>query len=60
MEDLGFLESDLEGTYFSEECFSIGSVGDDGNISVAVDASKSTKSNPPTGTKTLSVDGDWN
>ena len=59
MTDLGFTSGDLDGTYFSEACFSISNAGTNGNVEVTVDASKSTKSKKPTGTYVLQTDGTW-
>jgi len=56
---LGFAATDLTGTYFSPECFTITAVSADGIATIDVDASQSTKANPPTGTYQLELDGDW-
>lgn len=56
--DLGFLDGDLEGTYFTENDFSISAVSedDDGKVAVSVTGSKG---NAPEGTWVLGIDGSW-
>jgi len=57
MEQLGFNENDLEGTYFTETDFSITGVDTDtGKVEVTVTSSKS---NIEDGTWVLGTDGTW-
>lgn len=53
---LGLAEGDLTGTYFSGKDYNITAVNSSGIATVQVTGSQT---NAPTGTKTLTVDGDW-
>ena len=53
---LGFLASDLTGTYFVPGDYNIDSVDDNGNAQITVTGSQP---NAPTGSKTLKTDGSW-
>ena len=60
MSELGFTTGDLDGTYFSEDCFSVTGSDEYGNVAVTVDATKSDKAKAPTsGTYVLSLTGEW-
>ena len=57
MEELGFTENDLEGTYFTEDDFEISAVDTDtGKVEVTVTGSKA---NAPEGSYVLGTDGTW-
>lgn len=56
LSELGFVASDLEGTYFTDGDYTIVSVNSDGVALMEVEGSKS---NAPSGKYQLEVDGDW-
>ena len=53
---LGFITSDLMGTYFVPSDYTITAINSVGHAAVQVSASQE---NAPTGTKTLAADGSW-
>ncbi len=53
---LGFVESDLVGTYFVPSDYTITAINSVGHAAVQVTGSQD---NAPTGTKTLAADGSW-
>jgi type IV pilus assembly protein PilA len=57
LEELGFEDGDLTGTYFDATCFAVGAADENGKVSVTVTGTGTGKS--PSGSYTLSQDGTW-
>ena len=56
---LGFVESDLDGTYFEPDCYTISDVDDSGIAEITVSGDDSSKTDAPEGSYTLSTAGVW-
>jgi prepilin-type N-terminal cleavage/methylation domain-containing protein len=56
---LGFINSDLDGTYFDPACYTISGINGSGIAEITVAAASSTKTGKPTGTYKLNYDGSW-
>ena len=56
---LGFDALDCDGTYFEAACYTITAVSTEGIATITVDATASTKADPPTGSYVLNATGGW-
>jgi prepilin-type N-terminal cleavage/methylation domain-containing protein len=56
---LGFSSTDLDGTYFEADCYTITSVNDSGIAVITVSGDDSSKTGAPSGSYQLEADGDW-
>lgn len=58
-EALGFSSTDLDGTYFEADCYTITSVSSSGIAVITVSGDSSSKTGAPSGSYQLEADGDW-
>lgn len=56
---LGFNSTDLDGTYFEADCYTITSVNSSGIAVITVSGDDSSKTGAPSGSYQLEADGDW-
>ena len=56
---LGFIDSDLAGTYFDPACYTITDVSDSGIATITVSGDDSSKTDAPGGSYVLNEDGTW-
>ena len=56
---LGFDSTDLDGTYFEPDCYTITAVNDSGIATITVSGDDSSKTGAPSGSYQLEADGDW-
>ena len=56
---LGFSSTDLDGTYFEADCYTITAVNASGIATITVSGDDSSKTGAPSGSYQLEADGDW-
>ena len=56
---LGFSSTDLDGTYFEADCYTITAVNGSGIATITVSGDDSSKTGAPSGSYQLEADGDW-
>jgi len=56
---LGFGSSDLDGTYFEADCYTITAVSTSAIATITVSGDDSSKTGAPSGSYQLEADGDW-
>lgn len=56
---LGFSSTDLDGTYFEPDCYTITAINASGIATITVAGASSSKTGAPSGSYQLEADGDW-